>query len=98
MASVVVTGASAQEAALEYLAQRHPALAGGNLAVLRLESGWLVETAPAAAGGDGAAEKVMLMVSRHGSVEEIGRSLPRQNAQRCLTVLQAAVRPVPRFA
>jgi hypothetical protein len=78
---------SAQTAALEYLAEHYPALAGSRLAVLRLEAGWLVQTTAPAAGALGTSDTLMLMVDRHGVVEEIGSVLPRQHAHRFLAGL-----------
>ena len=91
-----MTVATAREAALRYLAQRHPELAGRELAVLELEAGWLVETTLPAHDLGAPGDRLLLMVKREGHVDEIGRALPRQNANRYLTGLKDVIRP--RFA
>ena len=88
MASVVPTELAAKQTAFEYLKKRHPALADSNLSVLKLEAAWLIETVPGGAGAEAQGERVLLMVNRHGFIEEIGRVLPRQSAHRCLADLR----------
>jgi hypothetical protein len=90
MASRVSTDLSAQSAASEYLAKRHPELAGRGLSVLKLGLGWLVEATPDDATSGDRPSRVVLMINRHGFVEEIwsGRS-PRQVSPRRLAPLQA---------
>ena len=85
MASDALTEMSVRESAAAYLAALHPALAGCELAVLRLGPGWLVE---ALSTGDGwAPERALLLVRGPGLVEEIGRALPRHVARRLLARL-----------
>jgi hypothetical protein len=93
MASVVPTDLAARQAASEYLQKRHPALAADNLSVLRLQAGWLIETLPSGPAGEAPSERVLLMVNRHGFIEEIGPVLPRQSAHRCLADLRDAGAP-----
>lgn len=77
-------------AATAFLAERYPELVGEELAGLRLGSGWLFETEPTTGSGEEPSYKVVLMVNRHGFVEEVGSpSTSRQAVQRCLAGLQA---------
>jgi hypothetical protein len=77
-------------AATDFLAQRYPELVGEELAGLQLGSSWLIETEPTMGGGDEKAYKVVLMVNKHGFVEEVGSApTSRQTVQRCLAGLQA---------
>ena len=87
MASLGTTERSVREVAWGYLTERYPALADGDVAMIPLESGWLVETVASGAPGEGANDKVMLIVDRYGGVQEIGSALPRQSAHRCLADL-----------
>jgi hypothetical protein len=76
-------------AATAFLAERYPELVGEELAGLQLGSSWLIETEPTTSGGDEQPYKVVLMVNRHGFVEEVGSALTsRQTVQRCLAGLQ----------
>ena len=63
---------SVPAAASAFLAERYPELAGQKLVGLRLGSSWLVETEPTTPSEDSQPYKVVLMVNRHGFVEEIG--------------------------
>lgn len=85
---------SVREVAFGYLMERYPALAEGDVAMIPLESGWLVETVPAYAPDDGTAYKVMLIVDHYGGVQEIGTALPRQSAHRCLADINTAIEVV----
>lgn len=79
-------GVAAKLAAIEYLAQHHPEFLGHDLAELKLEWGWLVETVT----GHRHAEKVVMLVNRNGFVEEVGADMRfRQTAQRSLIDLRA---------
>jgi hypothetical protein len=76
-------------AATAFLAEQYPELAGEELAGVRLGSGWLVETEATTRGGDDQPYKVLMMVNRHGFVEEVGSApTSRQTVQRCLAGLQ----------
>jgi hypothetical protein len=84
MASRVTTEQSAAEAVWAYLAEQRPGKARLDLSVLRLEQGWLVQTAPDV--NDLGAEQFVLLVNRYGFVEAVGRNaVSRRNAQRYLT-------------
>ena len=86
IARSVSNGLSGKPAAMDYLAQHHPEFVGCDLSELKFEWGWLVETVTA----DGQAEKVVLLVNRHGFVEEVGTGVRfRQAAQRSLIDLRA---------
>ncbi len=86
IARTVSNGLSGKAAAVDYLAEHHPEFVGCELAELKFEWGWLVETVI----GDKQAEKVVLLVNRHGFVEEVGADLRfRQTAQRSLIDLRA---------
>ena len=86
IARSVSNGLSAKAAAYNYLAEHHPEFVGCDLAELKFEWGWLVETVT----GDRQAEKVVLLVNRHGFVEEGGADVRfRQTAQRSLIDLRA---------
>ena len=86
MASRVTTRSSAGEVAWEYLASHHPEMASTDLSVLELGGGWLVETVPMEGGVE---DRVLLMVNRHGFVEEMGAGPgTRQSARRGLAALQ----------
>ena len=77
-------------AATAFLAERYPELVGEDLAGLQLGSGWLVEAEATTRGGEEQPYKVVLMVNRHGFVEEVGSApTTRQTAQRCLAGLQS---------
>ncbi len=93
IARSVSNGLSGKPAATDYLAAHHPEFLGCALAELKFEWGWLVETVTANAE----AEKVVLLVNRHGFVEEVGADVRfRQTAQRSLIDLRAnAAQPVP---
>ena len=86
MASRVSTSPTAGEVAWEYLASRYPDIAASDLAVLELGGGWLVETVldlNAEGGG-----KLLLMINRHGFVEELGGGPgTRQVARRNLSAI-----------
>ncbi len=78
-------------AATAFLAERYPELAGEELAGLQLGSSWLIETEATTGGADEQPFKVVLMVNRHGFVEEVGSApTSRQTVQRCLAGLQPA--------
>jgi hypothetical protein len=85
IARSVSNGVSGKPAAAEYLAEHHPEFADHELAELKLESGFLVETV-----ADGTqAEKIVMLVNRHGFVEEVdGNVRFRQSAQRWLIDLR----------
>ena len=68
IARSVSNGLSGKPAAFDYLAQHHPEFVGCDLSELKFEWGWLVETVTGASGG----EKIVLLVNRHGFVEEVG--------------------------
>jgi hypothetical protein len=88
MASVVTTNSTAEHAAYQYLATHHPVLMGVELAVLQLESGWLVEAVPSDPPGTPPG-RILMIVNRHGFVEEIGpATVTRQHAQRSLASVQ----------
>ena len=88
MASRVTTRSSAGEVAWEYLSSHHPELASTDLSVLELGGGWLVETVPTQGGAE---DRVLLMVNRHGFVEEMGAGPgARQSARRGISALQGA--------
>jgi hypothetical protein len=93
IARSVSNGLSAKAAADDYLAEHHPEFVGCDLAELKFEWGWLVETVM----GDRKAEKVVLLVNRHGFVEEVGTDVRfRQTAQRSLIDLRAnSTHPAP---
>ncbi|MGP8205018.1 MAG: hypothetical protein ACLQVK_02995 [Acidimicrobiales bacterium] len=76
-------------AASAFLAERYPEMAGEELAGLQLGSSWLIE-AEATTSGDLEPYKVVMMVNRHGLVEEVGAApTSRQTVQRCLAGLQS---------
>ena len=76
-------------AATAFLAERYPELVGEELAGLQLGSSWLVETEATTGGGLDQPYKVLMMVNRHGFVEEVGSApTSRQTVQRCLAGLQ----------
>jgi hypothetical protein len=78
-------------AATAFLAERYPERVGEDLAGVRLGSGWLIETEATTASGEEPSPKVVLMVNRHGFVEEVGSApTSRQAVQRCLAGLQAS--------
>jgi hypothetical protein len=86
IARSVANGLSGKAAATDYLAEHHPDYLGCDLAELKFEWGWLVETVMA----DKQTEKVVLLVNRHGFVEEVGANVRfRQAAQRSLIDLRA---------
>jgi len=86
IARSVANGLSGKAAAVDYLAEHHPEFVGCNLAELKFEWGWLVETLTIDTHG----EKVVLLVNRHGFVEEVGANVRfRQAAQRSLIDLRA---------
>ena len=88
MASMVSSEQSATEAALAYLADQHPSMERRELALLKLEQGWLVQAAADAGDGDHPSGRIVLLVNRHGFVEEVGRNMvSRQSAHRCLVDL-----------
>lgn len=89
MASVVATGGSAQTEALGFLAEHYPALAVNDVAAIKLEAGWLVEMVAKGSEDDDLAVRIIVMVNRHGFVEEVGNSLARQSAHRCLSGMKA---------
>jgi hypothetical protein len=93
IARSVSNGLSGKPAAFDYLAQHHPEFVGCDLSELKFEWGWLVETVTGASGG----EKIVLLVNRHGFVEEVGSDVRfRQTAQRSLIDLRAnGAQPVP---
>jgi hypothetical protein len=93
IARSVSNGLSAKAAAVDFLAQHHPEFVGCDLAELKFEWGWLVETVTA----DREAEKIVLLVNRHGFVEEVGADVRfRQTAQRSLIDLRTnSAQPVP---
>ena len=93
IARSVSNGLSGKPAAVDYLAQHHPEFVGCDLAELKFEWGWLVETVTA----DKQPEKVVLLVNRHGFVEEVGTDVRfRQTAQRSLIDLRSnTAQPVP---
>jgi hypothetical protein len=93
VARSVSNGLSGKPAAVDYLAQHHPEFAGFDLAELKFEWGWLVETVTT----DRQAEKIVLLVNRHGFVEEVGTDVRfRQTAQRSLIDLRTnSAQPVP---
>jgi hypothetical protein len=93
IARSVSNGLSGKPAAVDYLAQHHPEFVGCDLAELKFEWGWLVETVTS----DKQAEKVVLLVNRHGFVEEVGTGVRfRQTAQRSLIDLRSnSAQPVP---
>ena len=77
-------------AATAFLAERYPELAGEELAGLQLGSSWLIEAEATTRGGLEPPYKVVMMVNRHGFVEEVGTApTSRQTVQRCLAGLQA---------
>jgi hypothetical protein len=85
VARSVSNGVSGKAAAAEYLAGHHPEFAGHELAELKFDWGWLVETVV----DDTRAEKVVMLVNRHGFVEEVDGTLRfRQSAQRWLIDLR----------
>ncbi|HTW09908.1 MAG TPA: hypothetical protein VME46_20565 [Acidimicrobiales bacterium] len=86
MASRVTTEQSAGEAAWEYLAAHRPEAAGLDLSVLRLENGWLVQTA---APPEARADTVVMLVNRYGFVEEIGGVVSRRDVHRYLSGINA---------
>lgn len=93
MASRVSTKSTAGEVAWEYLASHHPGLEGSDLSVLELGAGWLVETIFSPEAGN--YTRVLLMINRHGFVEEIGAGPgTRQSARRGLATLNAGQEPV----
>jgi cytosine/adenosine deaminase-related metal-dependent hydrolase len=83
VASILQTAVSAQEAVRKYLAENHPMLAGCDVSLLKLQSGWLVETVPGADGAQPGA-RVVMMVNRFGVVDELDDFSPRRTAQRWL--------------
>jgi hypothetical protein len=91
IARSVSNGLSAKAAAVDFLAHHHPEFAGSELAELKFEWGWLVETVTT----DREAEKIVLLVNRHGFVEEVGADVRfRQTAQRSLIDLRTSAQPV----
>ena len=77
-------------AATAFLAERYPEMAGEELAGLQLGSGWLIEAEATTRGGREQPYKVVMMVNRHGLVEEVGAApTSRQTVQRCLAGLQS---------
>lgn len=80
---------SVPAAAGAFLAERYPELAGQKLVGLRLGSSWLVETEPTTPSEGSQPYKVVLMVNRHGFVEELGPVTLRQTVHRCLAGLQS---------
>jgi hypothetical protein len=77
-------------AATAFVAERYPELVGDELAGLQLGSGWLVETEPTTRSGEDVPSKVVMMVDRHGYVEEVGSATSRQTVQRCLAGLKSS--------
>lgn len=90
MASRVQTSEQACEAASAYISQQYPASLAGELSLLRLADNWVVQTSVVPLEDDEPASMVVLVVNRHGFVEEVGRgSVARQSVHRCLAGVQA---------
>ena len=79
-------------AATAFLAERYPELVGEELAGVQLGSGWLIETEPTTGSGEEPSSKVVLMVNRHGFVEEVGAAA--DGAPGRPTLLGRACRPL----
>lgn len=81
---------SAREVALEYIEVTWPGSVCSRVAAIELGGGWLVEAEMDGSYGDEGSEKLLLMVTRSGSVDEIGHNgVTRQNVHRSLADLRS---------
>lgn len=74
MSSRVFSNESAKQIADQYVSQKYGPDEQPELSVLRLKSTWLVECH--LASGPSRARKVLMMVNRHGFVEELSTKRP----------------------
>lgn len=95
MSTRVLSDVAAQDVATDYLTERYPDCELGNVSVLKLESSWLAESLLFGEGGENTVRRVLLMINRHGFVEEIGDGgVSRQSAHRCLADLRTTYNPI----